>query len=411
MNDNNDNLVDPVAEDNVEVDREVDEDDDDTDSESDDERMPFLDPVDRTLQNSYLMSRLSKTNIANLMAEGINSTDSSFNLKFIEGQLMRIICPQRDSRASVYNRIRNRGTTTNYSRILMFRQHDSDDGNQIFYMMMARAQNTDLFNRNIEFRDNGVLTIGSYMRILAPMPITTLMNNETPMVESNFPIVALLPPERLPDIRLNMEIQGESSLAFVINGAKLAVRSTAPIQTGCSGLFCDKQRLRDIRGGCGCFHMINNRSNLAFLHNIRLTGDHDVDITVNNFSSTKFSLLYLSQRLPPSVKISALNMTNEYFVLLDCITHVLDVINNNGGFTVIGWYRRGIINDRSLIESNNASNGNQNNNAEDIQVGAGEVNYHVIDLYPTDTSYLDKTTLNGMSLNVLKFDVTNLSQV
>ena len=188
-----------------------------------------LDPIDPTLQNSRLMTRLVKTDIASLMAEGINNANSSFNLKFLEGQLLRIICPQRDSRASIFNRVRNRGTTTNYSRILMFRQHAHDNnGNQIFYMMMARAQNTELFNRNIEFRDNGVLTIGSYMKILAPMPITSLMNNETPMVESNFPIVALAPPATLTNISLNMEIQDEASQSFVVNGARLAVRSTAP---------------------------------------------------------------------------------------------------------------------------------------------------------------------------------------
>ena len=346
------------------------------------------------------------------MAEGINNTDSSFNLKYLEGQLLRIICPQRDSKVSFFIQVRNRCIMTKYSKALVFRQHARDNGNQIFYMMMPRVQKTELFNSNIEFRDNGVLAIGSYMKILAPMPITSLMNNETPMVESNFPIVALAPPAILPNIPLNMEIQGESSLSFVVNGARLVVRSTAPTQTSCSGLFCDKQRLKDIRGGCGCFHMINNRSNLAFLHNIRLTGYPNVDITVNNFSSTKFSLLYLNQRLPPSVKVSALNMTDEYFDLLDCITRAIDYINDHGGFTVVGWYRRGIINDRSLVVSNNNNtNYNQNHNAEDIQVGSGEINYHVVELYPTDRSHLDRQSARGIVLNTKKFDVTTLSQV
>ena len=258
-----------------------------------------LNPIDNTLLNSRLMCRLSRTSIANLMDEGVKNVNSNFCLKFIEAQMIRIISPQNNSEASIFNQLRNQGSTTNYTRILMFRQHGTD-GSQDFYMMIARSLNTDLFNRNIEYRDNGVLTIGSYVRILAPMPITSLMNNETPMVESNFPVVALCPPEVLDPIPLNMEIQADSSLAFVVNNANLVVRSSAPTQTNCSGLFCDKQRLRDIRGGCGCFHMITNRSNLAFLHNIRLVDANGSDITVNNFSSTKFSLLYLSQRLSPS---------------------------------------------------------------------------------------------------------------
>ena len=370
-------------------------------------------PIDNALLDSRLMSRLVRTTIANLMDEGINNANSNFSLKFIEAQFLRIISPQGDSQASIYNRLRNRGSTTNYTRILMFRQHGID-GNQVFYMMIARALNTDLFNRNIEFRDNGILTIGSYVRILAPMPITTLMNNETPMVESNFPVVALSPPETIDPIPLSMEIQADSSLAFVVNNADLVVRSSAPTQTNCSGLFCDKQRLRDIRGGCGCFHMISNRSNLAFIHNIRLVDGIGTDITVNNFSSTKFSLLYLSQRLSPSIKISALNMTDEYFDLLDSIDEVVSYINSNGGFTVVGWYRRGIINDRTLVDRNANANNGRNNNAntnDDLQVGAGEVNYHVVDLYPTDRALLDKTTELGGQLHEKKFDVAKFGQV
>ena len=72
-----------------------------------------LNPIDVSLLNTRLMTRLVRTNIANLMDEGINNMNSNFNIKFIEAQMIRIISPQGDSRASVYNRLRNCGTTTN----------------------------------------------------------------------------------------------------------------------------------------------------------------------------------------------------------------------------------------------------------------------------------------------------------
>ena len=69
--------------------------------------------------------------------------------------------------------------------------------------------------------------------------------------------------------------------------------------------------------------MINNYSNLTSLYKIQLTNGNNTDITINNFSLMKFSSLYLSQRLPLSVKILTLNLIDKYFVLLDCISSIL----------------------------------------------------------------------------------------
>ena len=110
-------------------------------------------------------------------------------------------------------------------------------------------------------------------------------------------------------------------------------------------------------------------------------------------------------------------MTDEFFDLLDAIENVISHINDNGGFTVVGWYRRGTINDRTLVESrssNNTTNGRSNNNTstnEDIQVVAGEMTYHVVELYPTNRSLMDKTSILGEELHEKKFDVARFAQV
>ena len=80
---------------------------------------------------------------------------------------------------------------------------------------------------------------------------------------------------------------------------------------------------------------------------------------------------------------------------------------DNGGWTVVGWYKRGVIKDRSLIESsgsNNAANGN-----EDATVGSGKLSFHVVDLTPTDQALLDSSTAFGSNLAVRKFDVSRFT--
>ena len=53
----------------------------------------------------------------------------------------------------------------------------------------------------------------------------------------------------------------------------------------------------------------------------------------------------------------------------------IKLINDNGGFTVVGWFNRGVKNDKSLIAFRRINNGNGGNTAsnyntkkEDMQV-------------------------------------------
>ena len=73
---------------------------------------------------------------------------------------------------------------------------------------------------------------------------------------------------------------------------------------------------------------------------------------MNDFSSTKFSQIYLSNRIPADTRESSLQFTDAFFTLESTVDQVIDFINENGGFTVFGWYKRGIINDTSLVGMN-----------------------------------------------------------
>ena len=49
-------------------------------------------------------------------------------------------------------------------------------------------------------------------------------------------------------------------------------------------------------------------------------------------------------------------MSEEYFDIEDAIRNVVELVNNNGGWTVVGWYKRGKINDQSMDNDSNQSN-------------------------------------------------------
>ena len=98
----------------------------------------------------------------------------------------------------------------------------------------------------------------------------------------------------------------------------------------------------------------------------------------------------------------------EFFDLLDRIDRVMDFIRDNGGFTIIGWYKRGLINDRSLVSNANTNNNHGNNGADTVQVDNGDVHFHIIEILPTDRSMLNHLSVLGAQLNNHKFDVNQM---
>eukprot|EP00957_Ditylum_brightwellii_P007699 581882-Ditylum_brightwellii.AAC.2 len=48
---------------------------------------------------------------------------------------------------------------------------------------------------NIELRDNGAITTGTIVQILASLPVRNLMSGDIPMVETIFPIIATKYPQ------------------------------------------------------------------------------------------------------------------------------------------------------------------------------------------------------------------------
>ena len=123
-----------------------------------------------------------------------------------------------------------------------------------------------------------------------------------------------------------------------------------------------------------------------------------------DFSSNKFSMFYLKHRLPSTITVNALTMSEEYFNIEDAIRHVVDLVNNNGGWTVVGWYKCGVINDKSLLDL-------PPSNSVSTEVTSGQINYHIVQLLPTNTDFMVQETDFFSELNVKKYDTSQMYQI
>ena len=95
--------------------------------------------------------------------------------------------------------------------------------------------------------------------------------------------------------------------------------------------------------------------------------------------------------------------------MLNDLENCIQFINDNSGLNVVGWYKRGVINDKNIIALNNAKGRNTaakyNTNKEYMHVDSGEISYHIVSINPTNHAFLDPTSQLGRYLGSLKFYV------
>ena len=182
--------------------------------------------------------------------------------------------------------------------------------------MEARNSNNMLFDRNIDHRDDGTCTIGTYFRVIAPLPIENNMRGDILLVHTQTLVIVMERPLIVTTVSINMQIKENHSMGFVLNGVQINVNCSVTIQTTCGGFLCDKQRTQDWNGQrvCGCYNITQYRCNIVFKHSVNFKKE-DVKggrVSCGNFASYRFSQLYLSGEIPSGVRIGALRISDAY---------------------------------------------------------------------------------------------------
>ena len=83
--------------------------------------------------------------------------------------------------------------------------------------------------------------------------------------------------------------------------------------------------------------MSSMRGNIVFGHNIKVKKDGTI-ITHNNFSSSKFTKLYVRGDLSSTIKCEEFQGTDAEIEIGNTVRSLVNHINIKGGWTVIGGY-------------------------------------------------------------------------
>ena len=347
-----------------------------------------------TKNSRYASSRKFVTSVEELMSAEPRLRNTVLFLK-----ILRVVAPSQ-SDAGMYTlknfKKKNYGESRcAYTRLFLCLDLNSDG--QTVYIGEGRGIGVNLWSNVVNVRDNGSIGIGSTIVLYSPKPISKLLGNEIPIIETNSSCrVKRRHPVDIIPIERNLE--GNLTKGFVLNNCEIKIVCAEVIATNCSGYFCDRQRSAELmRSGkkCGCYQMRGLGSNLSVVHNIDFKDPNDnVIYNVEEFSSMKFSLLYLSEYFPKSTQRLSYDpsMPNHENLCIS-MDNVVNFYNTHGGFTIVGWYKRGEIND--VIHE-------EGKVLKSDRITASSINYHISSMYPT------RNTGETAAIKTLKFDVINI---
>ena len=144
------------------------------------------------------------------------------------------------------------------------------------------------------------------------------------------------------------------------------------IATKCSGKFCDRQnstKLLTTGKACGCYSMNSRIANAVMVHNIDIEDmNRRLLFQTTEFSSINFMNLYMKNALSRNIPANYFDDYEKMIKLKDAVETIVCHINRNNGFTVIGWYKRGEIEDKG--------------NEEKEHVEASNLMIHPVSIYP-----------------------------
>ena len=219
--------------------------------------------------------------------------------------------------------------------------NDASGGSTISLIEKNNSDHTEFHRRDMQKRE---ITIGCRIAILCPQIIGVLKNGST-LVHTSRPLQVLAAPP-IPEVPyLPHAVQLEKKY-FVIKMATIHPKRNSfpiPICTNCSANTCDRLLCSENPNApCGCFSQFsrttNNAKNVCFKTTFYIDAQGDL-LSVKDFTSLRFSKLLFENEIIVH-DIEQMHDSAVISLIAEKWRPFLQHVNNNGGWTVVGWMVR-----------------------------------------------------------------------
>lgn len=230
---------------------------------------------------------------------------------------------------------------SNFKKSLLF--GDLEDPKAPTFVVLETSNNI----HNLLFRDRTMddVVVGTRFAIKSPELVGKFKSGSY-IIKTDRPFEILVEP-KLPSRALDASKVSDSLRFFVLVGKKVAIQRkgvVSPIQTLCNGRACDRlQAAKSPTAPCGCWNQSSRCDTLAKNTVLKLAfkfkDSTDQVVQVTDFTSLKWSrsLFHSNQILADCSELLDDAVFQE---LQTSFRKVLTHVNDNGGWTIVGWFKR-----------------------------------------------------------------------
>lgn len=227
-------------------------------------------------------------------------------------------------------------------------------------------------------RNKHDVTIGIKLAIQNPR-VMGFLPTQSAIIETKLPFIMLAKPAIQP-APIIADTTAHNMKYFILKAHKISIvqnHLAVPWKTSCNANFCDRLCFKDKHNAiCGCWGAFSKNDSttrntvLQFDFKFKSNGKTE---RITNFTSLRTSRLFFAgERVFADVE--ALTVHENTRSLQQSFIKVVQYINKNGGWTIVGWYIRG--------EKQNEDHKEEH---EENLLSHGDVNINVSYLYPTTT--------------------------
>ncbi len=289
------------------------------------------------------------------------------------------------SKATMFNRQSNKSFP--YDRLFRFGAIGSSIGHVFVILTSSVAQSVSILSCCND------ISVGQTVFILEP----TFTGKSLSKDKNSIPIIETWKPLRPYFFHDFQQIPYNPTLTtagttnyFVYKNIDIAVHKLSMCEAHCAGILCDRQNVILTGKNCGCLYspssvpkvvlemniVLKNKtmSNVTTipLPNLYELSNAEIIMKVTQFRSWKFTKLMLGN-LHTLTRVLQYTSEEVEENLRKTINEAITVVNNNGGWLIIGWYQVGIQKDAS-------DEGTKN----DDDIMAATIAPHIVHLTPMD---------------------------
>jgi hypothetical protein len=259
-----------------------------------------------------------------------------------------------------------------YDRLFFFA--DLNTPGKCFVILTETVNRSDLA---MSFAQQNV-GIGDVFAIIEPDQVVRCLQADLPLINTSKPLYPLLNFGFESVVPLVVPETGKQRY-FYLKNVLVEMSKVEATKASCSGTLCDRQNFIIQTGSCGCLYFNRTCSvvlDMTVTFTTVDTNGYKNQYSVPHFRSWRTSKVFIHP--------TAMTADNEVFFahtreIRNVVANIKNNVNQNEGWTIVGWYRKGEMIDASS-QSNDAGS----------EITSDNHPIHISYLYPTQPSCLDE---------------------